>query len=230
MKYLKISRALIVTTLAVSVALPASLAASEALASSGKSAEFVYVSEPGAPIPRTALPHRPRVSKISHVSNRTPKSAPKKSALKKSALKKSALKKSGVQEFACPNPLARVLYSAGFRGVKVRQAWAISMRESHGLSIGPSSPYFNGHDWGIFQLNKPTFGSKPWWEDVKILRPYYSARVVFHMSNGGASWHPWGLTGSGQLDAASYSSWSPARQQAQIMRPYLKYYNLYPCK
>lgn len=143
-------------------------------------------------------------------------------------MRNSRIKQSRVKQ-VCQNDLYGLLYRAGFRGENLREAWAITMRESRGRNIGPGDPEYNGEDWGIVQLNKPTWGHEPWWDDDKILDPEYSARVMFEMSKGGTTWEAWGLTGDGQLDTTMYRSWSAAQQQAWIIEPYQEWYQQYPC-
>lgn len=129
----------------------------------------------------------------------------------------------------CQDHLAQVLHAAGFRGANLREAWAIAMRESNGQNLGPGHWAFNGEDWGIFQLNQPSWGSQPWWDSQRLLDPAYSASVAYTLSDGGNDWHPWGLTGDGKLDASSYGAWSAQQVWAWIMEPYQRYYSAYPC-
>lgn len=130
------------------------------------------------------------------------------------------------------NQLINWLQQAGFRGDGLRVAWAIAMRESSGKpDIGPGNQYFNGCDWGLFQLNKPTWGKQSWWDDRKVLDPIYNAKVVFDMSKGGTYWLPWGLTGDGKaMDARCYTMWSSEKQMQWIWKPYKEWYDKYPLK
>lgn len=137
-------------------------------------------------------------------------------------------RKSG-RSLSCRNDLARTLYGAGFRGEDLREAWAIAMRESNGLNLGPGDSQFNGEDWGIVQFNKPTWGDEPWWDDEKILNPDYSARIMYRMSKGGTNWQMWGLTADGQLDTSMYRGWSSRQHWAWIIEPYQRWYRQYPC-
>jgi hypothetical protein len=131
----------------------------------------------------------------------------------------------------CGNKLVLTLHKAGFRGDNLKEAWAIAMRESRGRNVGPGDPRFNGYDWGIFQLNEPTWGSKSWWKPKLILNSLYNARVAYKLSQGGKSWVAWGLDGKGRENARIYRNygWSKSKVNAYIVRPYRYYYNRYPC-
>lgn len=132
---------------------------------------------------------------------------------------------------ACSNPLGHTLRDAGFRGRNLREAWAIAMRESSGRAdLGPGSPDFNGHDWGLFQWNKPSFGGQSWWRDSKMLNAVYNAKLAFRFSRGGRDWHLWGLTGSGRTSAGLYSSygWSSSQIYSWITEPFQRYYRQFP--
>ncbi len=133
---------------------------------------------------------------------------------------------------ASDNQLINWLQQAGFRGDGLHVAWAIAMRESNGIpNIGKGTKYFNGCDWGLFQLNKPTFGKKAWWDDQKIMDPIYCAKVVFDLSKGGTYWLPWGISGDGKsMNAACYKMWSAEKQRKCIWEPFKKWYDKYPLK
>ncbi|HNY10038.1 MAG TPA: SH3 domain-containing protein [Candidatus Wallbacteria bacterium] len=130
------------------------------------------------------------------------------------------------------NQLIDWLQQAGFKGDGLRVAWSVAMRESNGIpNIGKGTKYFNGYDWGLFQLNKPTFGKKSWWDDQKIQDPIYCAKVVFDLTKGGTYWIPWGLSGDGKsMDASCYKMWSAEKQKTCIWEPYKKWYDKYPLK
>lgn len=130
------------------------------------------------------------------------------------------------------NQLIDWLKQAGFKGDGLRVAWAIAMRESNGIpNIGKGTKYFNGYDWGLFQLNKPTFGKKSWWDDQKIQDPIYCSKVVYDLSKGGTYWIPWGLSGDGKsMNAACYKMWSAEKQRKCIWEPFKKWYDKYPLK
>lgn len=127
----------------------------------------------------------------------------------------------------CSNWLVKVLYRAGFTGEDNREAWAIAMRESGGREDAVSST----SDYGMFQFNKPTFGSQPWWDDQLILTRDYNAAVAFELSQGGKSWINWGLDGHGRVNPLFYqrSGWTEDMILDRIVKPYAKFYEMYPC-
>lgn len=131
----------------------------------------------------------------------------------------------------CKNQLVQLLAYVGFKGENIREAWAIAMRESGGRSaVGPGDPTFNGADWGMFQFNRPTYYTQPWWNDAAMLDGEYNARVAYYMSRGGRSWYPWGLDGQGNVNAGAYDSiWTPQMIKDRIEVPYKRWYDQFPC-
>lgn len=138
--------------------------------------------------------------------------------------RKKASKKAS-RGMTCRDPLARVLYNAGFRGQNIREAWAISMRESNGRPETLS----NGVDHGLFQFNRPAWGGESWWNTEALLTADYNAKVAFRLSDGGKNWSPWGMRDHAEWNFASYGNWSDWQIQNWIIGPYMKYYNQYPC-
>lgn len=94
----------------------------------------------------------------------------------------------------CDNPLANSIYSAGFRGDNVKEAWAIAMRESGGRPDAISST----GDYGVFQFNRAAHSGQSWWNTSKLLTRDYNVRVAYRMSKGGKWWGPWDLSGTGR--------------------------------
>lgn len=129
--------------------------------------------------------------------------------------------------WSCSNKLANTLYRAGFRGENLHEAWAIAMRESHGIEDEIS----NGVDVGLFQFNYPSWGRQPWWDWNLLLDGEYNARVAFKISKGGSDWAHWGLDGNGNPAPYIYRGvgWSEWRIQNWIVIPYDTYYQQYPC-
>lgn len=129
--------------------------------------------------------------------------------------------------WSCSNRLANTLYRAGFRGENLREAWAIAMRESHGIEDEIS----NGVDVGLFQFNYPSWGRQPWWDWNLLLDGEYNARIAFKISKGGSDWAHWGLDGNGNPAPYIYRGvgWSEWRIQNWIVIPYDTYYQQYPC-
>jgi hypothetical protein len=132
----------------------------------------------------------------------------------------------------CTDPVVAVLAGAGFTGTDLREAWAIAMRESGGVAaIGPGDPRFNGHDYGLFQLNQPTWGTQAWWDPALMATGPYNAAVAFQISQGGRDWLPWGLDGTGRPSPSLYRDfgWTRAQIRAWVVRPYRQYFRGYPC-
>ena len=126
---------------------------------------------------------------------------------------------------SCSDPLVGVLKEAGFQGENLREAWAIAMRESRGRARAVSST----DDWGLFQFNRPTWGGQDWWQGERMLDARYNASVAFELSDGGRTWYPWGLTGSGKVSAGAYGAWSDQQVRSWILEPYLRFYDQFPC-
>lgn len=129
--------------------------------------------------------------------------------------------------WSCSNPLAKTLYRAGFRGENLHEAWAIAMRESHGIEDEIS----NGVDVGLFQFNYPSWGKQPWWDWNLLQDADYNAEIAFKISKGGSDWAHWGLDGNGNPAPYIYLNigWSEWRIQNWIVIPYETYYQQYPC-
>jgi hypothetical protein len=96
--------------------------------------------------------------------------------------------------FLCINPLANQLHNAGFTGRSLPIAWAIVMRESHGHANEISAT----HDYGLFQLNRAAYHKADWWDAKKLLTPGYNAAVAFDLTQGGKTFYPWDISGSGK--------------------------------
>jgi len=142
-----------------------------------------------------------------------------------------ANKKKKAKKWKCKNQLANWLHAAGFRGMNLREAWAISMRESNGKNVGPGMVQFNGHDYGLFQFNMGAWGGSSWWNTASLLTPKYNAKMAFKLSKGGKSWIPWGMRDHMDFDTQSYSGiWSSDQFYAWVIEPYQRYYAQYPCK
>jgi hypothetical protein len=126
----------------------------------------------------------------------------------------------------CSDDLSMVLWKAGFRDTQLAMAWAIVMRESRGENIVPGDPRFNGEDYGIFQLNKPTWGGQPWWDDDTISTVQGNARIAYELTQE-RGFGAWGLTNDGQFNFSSYGGWSDWQKENWIVRPYLRYLTEY---
>lgn len=99
-----------------------------------------------------------------------------------------------VSPIQCENPLALSIYSAGFRGENVKEAWAIAMRESGGR---PDAISATG-DYGVFQFNRSAHHKQEWWDTNRLLTRDYNIKVAFRVSKGGKWWGPWDMSGNGK--------------------------------
>lgn len=126
----------------------------------------------------------------------------------------------------CSDPLAVTLWKAGFRDQHLAMAWAIVMRESNGQNIVPGNPRFNGEDYGIFQLNKPTWGDEPWWDEDQVVTVEGNARMAYELIKE-HGFTAWGLNDDGSFNFSSYGGWSEWQKENWIVRPYLRYLTQY---
>lgn len=117
----------------------------------------------------------------------------------------------------CRDRTAQVLYDVGFRGPALRTAWAIVMRESGGR---PDAISATG-DYGIFQINRRTYGSEPWWSDKAMLDRAYNAKIAFELSDGGRTFYPWDIDG-GRAHIGRYSS-------SGVYRVFVAWLPKFPC-
>lgn len=99
--------------------------------------------------------------------------------------------------------LINLLMSVGFTGEKLREAWAIVMRESGGRASAHNSNRATGDDsYGLFQINM--LGSLEAERDAKFKKyvpgyrnkkdlfdPYINARAAAYMSQRGSNWASW---------------------------------------
>ncbi len=102
--------------------------------------------------------------------------------------------------------LKAVLYSVGFRGNNLKEAWAIAMKESNGRPMAHNRNSSTGdNSYGIFQINMigslgpdrlEKFNLK---SNSDLFDPITSAKIAFFMSNGGQDWSAWnGITSRAQ--------------------------------
>lgn len=131
----------------------------------------------------------------------------------------------------CDVKTVKTLANAGFQGPDLRGAWSIVWRESRFQNLGPGNPYFNGADYGWWQIRKPVWGSQPWWTDAAMLNPDTQSRIAYRMTKKGRDWRLWGLRqqdGKFYLDTTYYGGWSASQQQAWIIQPFMEGWNKYP--
>jgi hypothetical protein len=98
--------------------------------------------------------------------------------------------------------LKAVLFSVGFRGNNLKEAWAIAMKESNGRPMAHNRNSSTGdNSYGLFQINMigslgpdrlKKFDLK---SNSDLFDPVTSAKIAFFMSNGGQDWSAWhGIT------------------------------------
>jgi hypothetical protein len=98
--------------------------------------------------------------------------------------------------------LKAVLYSVGFRGKDLKEAWAVAMKESNGRPMAHNRNASTGdNSYGLFQINMigslgpdrlEKFNLKT---NSDLFDPVTSAKIAFFMSNGGQDWSAWhGIT------------------------------------
>lgn len=142
-----------------------------------------------------------------------------------------AARKANKPAWDCKDKFARTLYEAGFTGWAHKQAWAITWRESRHQNLIPGHPQFNGSDWGVWQINQPTWGGERWFSTSAMSDPAKQSRIAYRiLTKKGTYWRPWGLTADGQLDPTHYSMWDSSLWEAWIMAPFREGLSRYPCK
>ena len=94
--------------------------------------------------------------------------------------------------------LVWLLEAVGFEGQDLKEAWAISKKESNGRPLA-----FNGNtltvdnSYGIFQINMiNTLGEDRRTKfdldhNADLFNPVKNAQIAMHMSNGGSDWTSW---------------------------------------
>lgn len=101
-----------------------------------------------------------------------------------------------------PKKLKAILYSVGFRGERLKEAWATAMKESTGRPMSHNKNSSTGdNSYGLFQINMigslgPARREQFDLESNKdLLDPIRNAEIAFFMSNGGKDWSSWnGIT------------------------------------
>lgn len=98
--------------------------------------------------------------------------------------------------------LKAVLFSVGFRGNNLKEAWAVAMKESNGRPMAHNRNSSTGdNSYGIFQINMiGSLGQDRLYKfelksNSDLFDPVTSAEIAFFMSNGGQDWSAWhGIT------------------------------------
>lgn len=98
--------------------------------------------------------------------------------------------------------LKHLLEIVGFKGHKLKEAWAIAKRESTGRPLSFNGDKSTGdQSYGLFQINmignlgparRDKFELKT---NADLFNPVRNAEIAYHMSNGGKDWSAWkGMT------------------------------------
>jgi hypothetical protein len=114
----------------------------------------------------------------------------------------SKLKKYVSQDFLTDKQLKDLLYNVGFRGQHLKQAWAVSKKETNGRPYAFNKNGKTGDkSYGLFQINMlrdlgpdriKKFGLS---DNQDLFNPVINAQVAYYMSKGGKDWSAWhGIT------------------------------------
>jgi hypothetical protein len=103
-----------------------------------------------------------------------------------------------------PQELKDLLSSVGFKGNRLKQAWAVVMKESTGRPMAHNKNSKTGdNSYGLFQINMigdlgPARLKKYGLSNNKdLFNPLTNAKIAYKMSQGGKNWSAWnGITGS----------------------------------
>ena len=97
-----------------------------------------------------------------------------------------------------PKDLVGLLQAVGFEGEHLKEAWAISMKESHGNALDHNGNVHTGdNSYGLFQINmlgsmgpdrRAQYGLA---YNAELLNPVKNAKIAYQMSNGGKNWSAW---------------------------------------
>jgi hypothetical protein len=117
----------------------------------------------------------------------------------KAAVKKQKYKKT---EMLGNKELKGILYYVGFRGERLKQAWAVAKKESTGRPRSHNkNPDTGDNSYGLFQINmidslgparRKQFNLK---SNEDLFDPIRNAKIAYIMSNKGKNWSSWnGIT------------------------------------
>ena len=113
-------------------------------------------------------------------------------------------------EQLAPKELKAILYEVGFRGKKLKEAWAVAMKESTGRPRSHNdNPDTGDNSHGLFQINMigslgPARLKQYKLDSYKdLFNPLTNAKIAFQMSDGGKNWSGWNGIGS------STTKWFP---------------------
>jgi hypothetical protein len=94
--------------------------------------------------------------------------------------------------------LVWLLEAVGFEGQELKEAWAISKKESNGRPLAFNGNKLTGdNSYGIFQINMINRLGEDRREkfdldhNADLFNPVKNAEIAFHMSQGGEVWRAW---------------------------------------
>lgn len=94
--------------------------------------------------------------------------------------------------------LVWLLEAVGFEGQDLKEAWAISKKESNGRPLAFNGNKLTGdNSYGIFQINMiESLGEDRRTKfdldhNADLFNPVKNAQIAMHMSNGGETWSAW---------------------------------------
>lgn len=96
--------------------------------------------------------------------------------------------------------VASLAQAQGFQGKGLEIAIAIAEAESH----FDANIVSGSNDWGLWQINKPTWDKIYDWS--RILNPAYNAYAAYQISKGGTDWHDWSTYKNGAYLQYMYSA------------------------
>jgi hypothetical protein len=115
--------------------------------------------------------------------------------------------------------LVWLLEAVGFEGQDLKEAWAISKKESNGRPLAFNGNTLTGdNSYGIFQINMiDTLGDSRRDKfnlnhNADLFNPVKNAQIAMHMSNGGSDWTSWHIgkdayTSTSGKHYAKYKEW-----------------------
>jgi len=108
--------------------------------------------------------------------------------------------------------LKKLLIEAGFEGRKLKEAWAIVMKESTGRPTAHNGNESTGdNSYGIFQINmigslgtdrREKFNLS---SNTDLFNPLKNAKIAHYMSRGGEDWSSWDIDSNGYNGGVSES-------------------------
>lgn len=108
--------------------------------------------------------------------------------------------------------LKNLLKEVGFKGDKLKTAWAVAMKESTGRPLAYNGNRSTGdNSYGIFQINmigslgedrREKFGLK---SNKELFDPLTNVKIVHYMTRGGEDWSSWDIDSSGYNGGVSRS-------------------------